>query len=277
MKHAAITFTAAVALLAFCHQANAQGTSPVDQIEAIAAGSECASVDWNDRGEAPSAYIRRVALVFARAVCQPERPDAKVVSAARGAPGTGAERTDALAWYDSKFRELGMPNANDGVDTLRHAYALLIGLGMRESSGEYCTGRDRGADFNSADSAEAGLFQTSWGASKTHPTLPELFNHYSSGQTGCLLDVFSRHVTCSAWDARTWGEGKGADWQKLTKACPAFATEYGAVLIRTSGGRKGEFGPLRNKRAEVRPECDAMLSKVQALVQTHPEMCSSLK
>jgi hypothetical protein len=56
-------------------------------------------------------------------------------------------------------RELGMDNSADGVDTLRHLFALQLGLGMRESSGQYCCGRDMSADNVSAETCEAGLFQ----------------------------------------------------------------------------------------------------------------------
>jgi hypothetical protein len=263
-------------LLALPNHLSAQVQSPRDRIEAIAANSNCASVNWANRGRAPKAFVRGVALVFAKAVCQPERTDVKVVSAAREID-TASERTDALAWYDAKFQKAGMSNAESGIDTLRHAYALLIGLGMQESSGKYCVGRDRSADFSSADSAEAGLFQTSWGAHVTHQSLAQLFETYKSDQRGCWLDLFRQNVSCSAWDARTWGEGPGAEWQQLTKACPVFATEYAAVVIRTHGGSKGEFGPIRHGQAEVRPECDAMLSQVQAFVRSDPQICSSLK
>ncbi|MFD2056663.1 hypothetical protein ACFSQT_27385 [Mesorhizobium calcicola] len=262
----------------FCSlSASAQESSPADQIAQIAADSKCATTDWEDRGFAKKAYFRGMALVFAKAICQPDRPDVKIVSAARGTPGTRSDKTDGLTWYDAKFQALGMSNATDGVDTLRHAYALLIGLGMRESSGKYCVGRDRSANFSSADSAEAGLFQTSWGAHIASTTMSDLFSTYKSDQKGCLLEVFSKQVTCSAWDARTWGSGTGADWQKLTKSCPAFAAEYAAVLLRTSGGKKGEFGPIRTRKAQVLPECDSMLSQIQALIKATPQICDTLK
>ena len=50
---------------------------------------------------------------------------------------------DALAHYASEFAALGMRNDVSGLDTLRHLFVLMIGLGMRESSGRYCEGRDR--------------------------------------------------------------------------------------------------------------------------------------
>ena len=52
-----------------------------------------------------------------------------------------------------------MDNDAAGVDTVRHLFVLLIGLGMRESSGKYCEGRDKSASNRSAETAEAGLFQ----------------------------------------------------------------------------------------------------------------------
>ena len=94
-----------------------------------------------------------------------------------------------------------------------------------------------------------------------------------------MLDVFKQHVTCGAGDAKNWGEegSDGFKWQQLTKRCPAFAAEYAAVVLRMSGGKKGEFGPIRKKRAEVRPACDTMLSEVQAFVKSNPTVCPALQ
>lgn len=258
-------------------QAIAQSPTAVDRIGAVVAKSDCATYYWKNRGPAPAAYIKGMAVVFARAICSPQRPDVIAVSSARRKPGTQFEKTDGLTWYDNAFRALGMLNNTPGSDTLRHAYALMIGLGMRETSGKYCSGRDLSANFTSADSAEAGLFQTSWGASKTHSTLPQMFDSYSADQSACLLDVFKEKIKCTRKDASTWGTGKGAKWQILTKACPAFATEYAAVVLRTSGGSNGEYGPIRKRAAELRPECDAMLLRIQDLIRSEPELCSKLK
>jgi hypothetical protein len=264
------------AVLLYAVPASAQ-PSPVEQISTLATGSACAAVSWSHgQGLAPKAYLRGVAITYARAVCEQTRSDVQVVASAKR-NGDEAPKTDALAWYDAQFNALGLSNAADGLDTLRHSYMLLLSLGMQESSGRYCLGRDRGADFNTADSAEAGPFQTSWGANTHSPALAELFDRYSADQSGCLLNVFRQNISCRAWDERTWGTGKGADWQKLTKACPAFATEYAAVLLRVHGGSRGEFGPLRRHRPELRRECDAMFSQVQALVQNNPSICTALK
>jgi hypothetical protein len=255
----------------------AQPTPSIDPIVAIADASQCKAVNWADRGRAPRAYIRGMALVYARALCEPDRADVRLVSAARAAPGVETNKTDGLTWYEPVFTARAMPNTQAGRDTLRHAYVLMIGLGMRESSGQHCVGRDRSADFTAADSAEAGLFQTSSGARRFDPTLPQMTAAYAADPRRCMATVFSQGVSCPAHDAETFGAGPGADWQKLTKACPAFATEYAAVVLRKHGGSKGEYGPIRNRKAEVRAECDTMLRQVEALVASQPGICAAVR
>jgi hypothetical protein len=263
--------------------AAAAQSSPAEQrITAIADASACRRIDWPQRGVAPIGYVEGVALVFARALCTPDRPEVHAVSRAAPPAGGPADRTDALAWYGSTYQSLGLSNAASGPDTLRNAYALMIGLGMRESSGQYCVGRDRSANFTRAESAEAGVFQTSFGISRADPSLPPLTQSYTAGSPACLLDVFrrqkaTREVRCRAGDAETFGIGPGADWQRLTKACPAFAVEYAAVVLRTSGGSHGEYGPIRNRAAEVRPVCNAMLADIQALIRNEPQLCAGLR
>lgn len=171
-----------------------------------------------------------------------------------------------------------MSNSKNGLDALRHSYVLLFALGLRESSGRHCVGRYKKQNFDRANSAEAGLFQTSWGAHTSNNALSELYERYKSDQHQCLLDVFSENINCSdPWDAKTWGTGTGADWQKLTKSCPAFATEYGAVVLRANGGRTGEFGPIRERKVRLLAECDSMFAEVQSLAKTDPEVCAALK
>ena len=260
------------------------GSEGVKALRKIASTSQCAAHSWAfHRGIAPRPYIEGVALVFARAVCQPERADVQIVSAP---VDDSPHSDDALSVYKAEFAAAGMRNDKAGIDTLRHSYALLIGLGMMESSGKYCEGRDVSQCFTTADSAEAGLFQTSFGARNFSPVLPQLFQTYGAEQRGCLLDVFQGSITCKIQKSHNAdcpsetsdvaGTGPGADWQRLTKTCPAFATEYAAVVLRKHGGKRGEFNPIRKRQAELRPECDSMLQKVQAHVEQHHEVCSAL-
>lgn len=261
-------------IIGVCGQPEQAGIT-IDEVTSIAVKSKCAAHDWEDRGVAPKGYIKGMALVFARAVCNPTREDVVLVSQAN----SGDDEKDALSWYNSNFKRAGMSNSTAGMDVVRHTYALMIGLGMRESSGQYCCGRDMSSDFSGASSAEAGLFQASWGARyAASDVLTSMFSKYKTSNTGCLVDTFKEDGgdSCEAADAVDWGKGDGRDWQATTKACPAFAAEYAAVLLRKNGGTKGEFGPLRNKATELRPECDAMLKQVQSLVTAKPALCKLL-
>lgn len=253
-------------------------TAPdISVIEKAATTSTCASYNWQNRGIAPQAYMAGMAITFAKAICHPTRPDVQLVSSARFQPESTYDATDALSWYHSNFTNLGMSNDVAGTDVLRHVYLLMLGLGMRESSGQFCCGRDMSSNFSSADAAEAGTFQASWGAHNSAPTiLTPMYNNYVASNAGCYLSVWSAGVTCSATDAVNWGTGVGKTWQGLTKECPSFGAEFAAVLIRKSGGTQGEFGPLRRKEAELRPECDLMLQTVQRLIDANPSYCSVL-
>lgn len=253
--------------------ASFDGGAAIATIESLAGSSACASYSWKDRGTAPKGYIEGVALVFARAVCAPTRADVAIVSKAR----TSDEVYDALAWYQTTFAALGMSNDTAGVDTLRHTYTLLLGLGMRESSGEHCCGRDASATNTSSDSAEAGAWQTSWDSHTMNGELPKIFARYRTSDDSCFRSTFEKGVTCSAADWKNWGTGlDGLDFQRRQKECPTLAAEYAAVMLRVDGGKVGHYGPLRTKAAEVRPECDAMLQKVQTLVTANPASCAAL-
>lgn len=249
------------------------GSTSVDAIKNIAATSACAKYSWKDRGLAPKGYVKGVALTFAKAVCNPSRSDVVLASKAR----TTDDVHDALSWYNSNFSALGLSNGTAGVATLRHLYTLLLGLGMRESSGQHCVGRDASATNTSSESAEAGAWQTSYDSRSSSAELGKLFARYRASSAGCYLETFREGVSCSTADWKNWGTGAdGLDFQRIEKACPAFAAEYAAVMLRVAGGSKGHYGPLRTKAAEVRAECDAMLQKVQAAVEADPSVCAAL-
>ena len=203
-----------------------------------------------------------MALVFARVYCKLKSGDPAALEMAKA--NTGHRATDALAWYAQAFQEAGMSNEVSGVATLRHLFVLLIGLGMRESSGRCCEGRDRAAENTTAETAEAGLFQTSYNARSASPLLPALFEHYSANPSG-FRSIFLEGVTPTPRDLENFGTGKGRDFQKLSKECPAFAAEFAAVGLRTI---RTHWGPINKRKAKLRPECNTLLVKVQNLVDT---------
>jgi hypothetical protein len=241
-------------------------------IDAAAVGSACYRYQWMNRGQMPRGFIKGVARTFAKALCEPTRSDLPVVSQA----ATADSARDALAWYQAQFTAAGLPNSQAGIDTLRHVYVLLLGLGMRESSGQHCIGRDTSATNTTASTAEAGAWQTSYNSHVFHPQLDVLFARYRTDDSRCQLMSYAEGVTCSPTNWMSWGTGVGFDFQEREKRCPVFAAEYAAVMMRVSGGSAGHYGPLRTRAAELRPECDAMLQQVQRLVTATPGVCSAL-
>jgi len=232
----------------------------LDKIIQVAAGSQIARYAWRDRGIAPPGYIKGMALVYARVYCKLKNGDPAATEMAKA--NTGNTDKDALAHYATEFNAAGMANESAGVDTLRHVFVLLIGLGMRESSGRHCEGRDRSANNATAETAEAGLFQTSYNARRANPLMTQLFQQYSTNPSG-FVEIFQEGVRCSEANLENFGAGDGREFQRLSKACPAFAAEFAAVGLRNI---RKHWGPINRKGAEIRPECDAMLMQVQSVV-----------
>lgn len=251
-------------------------------ITKLAGSSECSKYRFKDRGRAPLGYIKGMALVYAKAYCERETVANKYIAQ----PPFNIDWSDALSWYNSNFNALNMSNLAGGIDTHRHVYTLLIGLGMRESSGRYCCGRDMSADYTSASGAEAGLFQTSYNSKSKYidgkltksEILLDIYDRYKNGKSKCYLETFQEGIDqkrCEK-ESEIWGVGEGTNFQKLSKSCPAFTAEYGAVMLRWSGGKKGHYGPLRLKKAEILPQCNSMLLEIQKLVDANPELCDAL-
>jgi len=226
-------------------------------ITQIAANSSLARVSWRDRGKAPLGYIKGMAVMFAVVLRKLVQGNSAALEMARAASSDSGR--DALAYYESRFAALGMRNDVSGVDTLRHLFVLLIGLGMRESSGRYCEGRDMSASNVSANSAEAGLFQMSWDAYSASPEIPRLLAEYQANGGGYRA-IFAEGVTSSERDFATYGSGTGATFQRLVKECPGLAVETAAVGLRTI---RQHWGPINRREAELRPEADEMLLQVQ--------------
>ena len=238
----------------------------VDAITKIAAQSAMGSVSWGGRSVAPLGYIKGMALVYARVFQKLKVADAAAIEMANAST---ANPSDALGHYASQFAALGMRNDISGPDTLRHLFVLLMGLGMRQSSGRYCAGTDRSATNTSSTAAEAGLFQTSFDSSGASPLLLlGLFEYYSTYPSG-FREVFSEGVQCSADDLQNFGTGPGLKFQQLSKESPAFAVEFAGVVLRNL---RMHFGPINRREAELRPECDDMLRQVQRYVDTRADI-----
>lgn len=230
----------------------------IDEIARAAAGSSLAAVRWRDRGTAPIGYIKGMAVTYGLVYSKWKARDSAALAMA--AMNSGDEDRDALASYGPLFRAAGMDNSLSGEATLRHLFVLLIGLGMRESSGKYFEGRDMSANNVDAEEAEAGLFQMSWNARRASPELPRLFAHYSAAPEG-FLSVFQEGL--QPRETATFGTGEGAAFQRLCKTCPAFAVEAAAIGLRVL---RRHWGPINRQEVEIRPEADTLLKMVEKVV-----------
>jgi N-acetylmuramoyl-L-alanine amidase len=235
----------------------------VKEICDLAKASKLARYKWKQRGGAPIGYIKGMAVVFA--LVYSEWKAADPAAAAMAAADTDKREADALTWYRARFKANEMSNTVAGTDTLRHLFVLLTGLGMRESSGKYCEGRDMSAHNIKSDTAEAGLFQMSWDAHRASPLIKKLFSEYSKDPQG-FLSIFQEGVICGHQDLANYGDGDGAAFQQLCKSCPAFAVEAAAVGVRVL---RKHWGPINNRAAEIRPEADDLFQRVQSSVDAH--------
>jgi len=234
--------------------------TPHDQalIMSIANESDIADYIWDDRGVAPTGWTQGMALSFAQTYLKLRQNHPAAVEMAKAR--TSSDK-DALNVYRDDFSRLGMSNETDGIDTLRHLYALMLGHGMRESSGQHCCGRDMSAENWESDTCEAGAFQTSYNASNaSNPEFDNLMDEYLRGLSPGYLDAFSEGVSCSASDWENYGSGRGLEFQELCKNAPAFSAESCALTLRNLCNH---YGPINRHETELRREADEMFQAVQ--------------
>jgi hypothetical protein len=237
-------------------------TSTMAGVMMIASMSEIASYQWRDRGTAPTGYMWGMALSFAQSYLRLQAGHHAVVEMAKA--NTHDDDTDALSWLNSDFVEVGLTNEEFGADTLRHLFVLLLGLGMRETSGEHCCGRDTSAENTTSDTCEAGLFQTSYNAHSCHRTFDPLMDEFAAGETVAgFSQAFAREVECSDSDWDCYGSGRGKDFQELCKHEPAFAVESCALVLRNL---RQHYGPINRREVEIRRDADDMFRAVQRYI-----------
>jgi putative peptidoglycan binding protein len=227
--------------------------------------SSIADYEWEDRGQAPAGYTKGMALAWSTVVRKWYNGDSSAMEMAKANTHDGD--IDALSWYAGIFNSMGMDNSVDGLDTLRHLFVLLWGLGMRESSGQHCCGRDMSADNVSSETAEAGLFQMSWNASNCSPEMQKLFDEYAEGCDDetwqCLLEYFREDVDCSESDWDCYGSGDGYEYQEMAKSCPQFAVETCLIGLRNL---RQHWGPINRREVEVKREVDELLAVIQEII-----------
>ena len=141
----------------------------------------------------------------------------------------------------------------------------MLGHGMSESSGQHCEGRDQSANNVQSDTAEAGIFQTSYNASNaSEPEFDNLMDEFLEGLSPGYLDAFSEGVSCSSDDWSNYGSGRGEEFQELCKNAPAFAVESAALTLRNLANH---YGPIIRKESELKAEANDMLIDVQQYME----------
>jgi hypothetical protein len=173
---------------------------------------------------------------------------------------------DILAWYSHELAAGGA--VVDSADArLVSLFSIMLGLGMRESSGAHCVGADspksRG-EPTTEENAEAGVFQVSHdsiGADADRQALFDAFRRRTD-----LLSVFSEHISCKAKDLKNHGVGAGAEFQKTMKECPLFAVLYTSLFLRQ---QRSHWGPINTRAAEVRGDAVAHFRAAQRALETH--------
>jgi hypothetical protein len=239
-----------ITLIPLAFSEAAAQTAPETAIMNLATTSTCARHEWRDRGSAPIGYIRGIALTYRKAYCDARANGSAATRVATGA--LGQPGIDALAHY-------GLNPATD-LERLRAVYTLMIGLGMRESSGNTTEGRDVTVANPTAANAEAGLFQTSYDSLTMHPALAATEAAYGANPGACNLAVF--RVGARDRNAPLVGTGPGAEFQRFNKACPSYAAEYTSVLMRVN---RRHWGPINTRKAEYLAQCQALLAQVETV------------
>jgi hypothetical protein len=232
----------------------------IAEITELAKESSLDGYEWPDRGMSPPGYLAGMSLCFAVAVQDLQKGAAHATAMARD---LGSSDVDALKWYESELKAQGC-RLNTAEDRLRSLFVLMIGLSMMESSGRYPEGRDLSADNVQAETAEAGLMQSSWNLRTADPSLPPLLVDYWDNPNG-FRNEFAENVEPTAENLDVYGSGEGARYQFLAKFCPAFAVMTSGVGLRT---RCQHWGPIKRKEVTLREEADDLLKQVQKLIDT---------
>jgi putative peptidoglycan binding protein len=230
------------------------------KIMQIAEEHEVSDYKWKDRGRAPVGYVKGMALSFANVIFKYRKGHPACREMAR--PASDGEK-DAIGWYERDFRKNEWPITKGGEELLVYLFAFMLGLGMRESSGKFCEGRDMSAGNTSSESAEAGLFQMSYDARAATPYVDRLMNEYGAAVGDGFMSVFREGVTCTPQNLKNYGFGKGLLFQQLCKTKPDFCVESAAVVLRNL---RRHWGPINRREVELLEPSVDLFRKVRAVI-----------
>jgi len=237
-------------------------------IREMAADSNIARYSWEDRGVGPDGWIMGLALSFAQSFLKLKAGHPGMERVARA---NTHDADDVCQHYRDEFEALGMSNETGGPHVLLNIYGFLIGMAMRESSGEHCCGRDQSADNFDEDTCEAGMFQQSHNSFSCDSTLEPLMDEYLDGLSPGYLETFETGVVCNEadWDCYGNPDSRGYKFQQAAKELPAFSAEACAIGLRVL---VPHWGPVKRKEVEIRRDAINLLKAVEAyVIESTPE------
>jgi hypothetical protein len=156
--------------------------------------------------------------------------------------------------------------------SLINTYALLLGLGLRESDGNFKEGADRTARHSSGSTIEAGAFQTSYNihrclARGANRGLVSLEQSYANASTADCMSMNGRSVRIP--DASR----NSGNFQVALKACPALAVEHAAITMQC----KNHYGPLKRGEAKVMRKCVPLMRSIAVQAANDPSLCDNIR
>jgi uncharacterized protein YgiM (DUF1202 family) len=234
--------------------------SGVDRILAVAEASDLIVYKWGGgHGRVARGYTKGMALAFGRTYCKLLANDPIALETAKAVDG--ANNLDALVRNGSRLSEAEIPVPSAaGVEMLMTVYAVLMGLGVNESDGKWHEGM-YGPDGNAThETAEAGIFQTSFNITDNHANARKLYAAYR-GKTDPWLPIFQEGVPYHPNGLKNHGNGPGVEFQELSKYSPTFAAEMAALRMRT---KCTHWAPLRDKYVLLTDEALQFFREVKA-------------
>jgi hypothetical protein len=222
------------------HQEDVKKAVEALSVEAIVNANGCKNISWANRGKAPIGFYLGMAKTYVQTKCD---------------KGLSARLTKAPHSKEDAYSRYGLK------PTLPNVYALLTGLAIRESTGDFCEGRDMSAGWTQSDTAESGLHQTSYNSNAFSPYLKVFFKNWNKNG---FREDFAKGVTCTANMWKYWGTGAdGLRFQKMSKEQPAFHVEYTALLLKET---YKHHGPLVRKEVQLQKPCLELFETLDKLV-----------
>lgn len=226
------------------------------------------NTNWRNRGKAVWGYYHGMALMYAALYKRLKNGDPIAKEMAKKL-SPDIDR-DALKRFDDVFANNGMDNHNGEEERLRHLFVLMVGLGVMESNGKHCAGRDISMNFDHGDDTEAGLFQTSYNVrSVAKDKLSQVFEKYRTSKPSGFLQYFKKGF--EYYYTMNYGSGDAKEFQKLSKECPAFSVEFTAIALRNVSNH---WAPVKHNKDTTRGlqisiECNELLRQVQLYVDNY--------